>query len=345
MSRVLITGVTGQDGAFLAKKMLEYGHNVFGSVRRGSTPKTGRLNRLGITDQVKLVGLELTEFANVYAVLNRIKPDFIYNLAAQSFVADSFMHPNLTSAINYTGVLNILESIKLSGASTRLYQASTSEMYGEVVTKVQDESTPFSPMSPYAVSKLAAHHLVINYRKAYGITGACGILFNHESELRGREFVTRKITSQLAELANGRKTPIQLGNLDSVRDWGYADDYVDGMIKIVENEIVDDFVIATNTIHTVRDFFKVASELAGFSPEFSGEGLDEVCICSKNRIRLCEVNEQFYRPSDVIYLRGDYTKIKNALNWSPKTSFDEMIHRMVKTDLDHVKSFGNIWDV
>lgn len=345
MSKVLITGVTGQDGAFLAKKLLENGHSIFGAVRRGSTPKTGRLNRLGITDQIKLIGLELTEFANVHVVLSEIKPDYIYNLAAQSFVADSFMHPHLTSMINYIGVLNILESIKLSGASTRLYQASTSEMYGDVITKVQDESTPFSPMSPYAVAKLAAHHLVINYRKAYGIKGACGILFNHESELRGREFVTRKITSQLAELANGRKAPIQLGNLDSVRDWGYADDYVDGMIRIIENETADDYVIATNTIYTVREFFKIAAELAGFSPEFSGEGHEEFCICSKSKVRLCEVNEHFYRPSDVVYLRGDYTKINNALGWSPKTSFDEMINKMVKTDLDQINSSGKIWDV
>ena len=345
MKKILVTGVTGQDGAFLARQLIQKGYEVYGAVRRGSTPKVGRLQRLGILDKIKLVGLEITEFANVFSVLKDLQPDIIYNLAAQSFVADSFKHPHLTSDINYMGVLNLLEAIKITGIDCRLYQASTSEMYGDVTDEVLTEETPFRPLSPYAVAKTAAHHLVVNYRKAYNIHGSCGILFNHESELRGREFVTRKITSQLAEFSIGRKEAIQLGNMNSVRDWGYADDYVKGMMMIVENGDADDFVLATNKISTVRDFFMIAAKEAGFQPEFEGEGINEVCICSKTNTKLCEVNSDFYRPSDVVYLRGSFDKVHGARGWTPKTSLEEMICKMVKSDMEHVMQNGNIWDV
>lgn len=345
MKKVLVTGITGQDGAFLANRLLDKGYEVYGAVRRGSTPKVGRLQRLGILDKINMVGLEITEFANVFSVLNELRPDIIYNLAAQSFVADSFKHPHLTSNINYMGVLNILEAIKITGIDCRLYQASTSEMYGDVTDKVLDENTPFRPLSPYAVAKAAAHHLVVNYRKAYNIQSSCGILFNHESELRGREFVTRKITSQIAEFSIGRDKPIQLGNMNSVRDWGYADDYVKGMMMITEEGEPDDFVLATNKITTVREFFLIAAEEAGFSPEFSGEGINEVCYCRKSNVKLCEVNSKFYRPSDVVYLRGSFDKVKKHRGWHPETSLEQMVVKMVKSDLDHVKQFGQIWDV
>ena len=332
MSKVFITGITGQDGSYLAKAMVEAGNDVYGAVRRGSTPKTGRLRHLEIVDKVTLIQLEITEFSNVHRVLEKLKPDLIFNLAAQSFVQDSFDHPILTSQINFLGVQNILEAIKLIGFDCRFYQASTSEMYGDVLSDPQDENTPFNPMSPYAVAKCAAHHIVINYRKAYGIPASNGILFNHESEMRGREFVTRKITHQLAELTVGRSEPIQLGNLSSIRDWGYAPDYVRGMDMIINNS-PDDYIIATNTVNSVRDFFSVCARKAGYDPFFDGEGLDEKCIDKKSNKILCEVNPAYFRPSDVVYLRGDYSKMNKKLGWKPETTFERLAEKMMDFDL------------
>ena len=334
MTKALITGITGQDGAFLAKKLLDRGYQVIGTVRRGSTPKAGRLDRLGITDKVKLISMELTEFGNVFSVLRSEKPDYIYNLGAQSFVADSFDHPHLTSEINYQGYLNILETIKILGLNSSIYQASTSEMYGDVLADPQDENTPFNPVSPYAVAKAAAHFLGRNYRTAFGIKASNGILFNHESELRGREFVTRKITLQIARLKAQCGTTLRLGNLSSVRDWGYAPDYVDGMILINEAEKPSDYVIATNTVSTVRDFLQAAAAVAGFSPVFEGEGASERCICKKSSQVLAVVDAQYFRPSDVTYLRGDYSKIERELGWRPATSLEKMIEVMVASDLE-----------
>lgn len=340
MKKVLITGITGQDGSFLAKELVDKGYDVVGLVRRGSTPKAGRLDYLGILNKVRLVSMELTEFGNVFNVLKQESPDYIYNLGAQSFVADSFEHPHLTSEINYTGVLNILEAIKILGIDCNLYQASTSEMYGDVLSDPQNEETPFNPLSPYAVAKAAAHHIVRNYRAAYEMKASNGILFNHESELRGREFVTRKITSKLAEIKKFDAPAVRLGNMDSVRDWGYARDYVKGMILINEAKEASDYVIATNTIKTVREFFEFSAIAAGFSPIFEGKGLQEKCICKKTSKVLCEVDEKFFRPSDVTYLRGDYTKINKNLGWKPETTFEEMAEKMVLTDLELVES-GN----
>lgn len=345
MKKVLITGITGQDGAFLAKQLIASGeYEVFGTVRRGSTPRIGRLQYLQLIANVKLIPLEVTEFSNVFRTLKDLRPDYIYNLAAQSFVQDSFVHPGLTSAINYTGVLNFLESINLLGLDTHFYQASTSEMYGDVMSDPQDEATPFNPMSPYAVSKCAAHHLVKNYREAYGIFGSCGILFNHESELRGREFVTRKITYQLAELKYGKREALQLGNLESVRDWGYAPDYVDAMHRINTADVADDFVVSTNKTRTVKEFFNKAAEVAGFKPVFSGEGVDEKCHDGVTGRLLCEVNEEYFRPSDVTYLRGDCSKIQAALGWTDTLSLDGMAERMMEFDLrvasGEIDSFG-----
>ena len=340
MTKVFITGVTGQDGAFLANQLLTKGYEVVGAVRRGSTPKIGRLDKLGITNQIRLVSMELTEFSNVISVLRAEKPDYIYNLGAQSFVADSFEHPHLTSDINYHGYLNILEAIKIQGLDCSIYQASTSEMFGDVLSDPQNEETPFNPLSPYAVAKAAAHYLSRNYRVAFGIKASNGILFNHESELRGREFVTRKITSQLAMLLEQGGPAVRLGNLDSVRDWGYAPDYVAGMILINEAEVASDYVIATNTISTVRDFFKSSAIAAGFSPVFEGEGVNERCICKNSSKVLCEVDKKYFRPSDVNYLRGDYSKIEKELGWSPTTSLEVMTEKMMASDIDLARS-GN----
>ena len=337
MKKILITGITGQDGSYLARKLIDQGHEVFGTVRRNSTDKYGRLSYLEILDKATLIPLEITEFSNVFRSLRDIRPNMIYNLAAQSFVEDSFKHPHLTSSVNYLGVLNFLEAINLIGLETAFYQASTSEMYGDVKTETQDELTPFNPMSPYAVSKCAGHQLVSNYRKAYGIRASAGILFNHESELRGREFVTRKISYQIAEFANGREIPIKLGNLSSVRDWGYAPDYVDAMILINNSKTPDDYVVATNTISTVRDFFKASAKVAGYSPSFEGEGIEEKCFDTKTGKILCEVDKKYFRPSDVTYLKGNYSKINKALGWSPTTFVDDLAKKMTIFDLDIVK--------
>lgn len=344
MKKILITGVTGQDGSFLAKKLIQQGHKVYGAVRRGSTPKYGRLLHLNIIDEVTLIPIEVTEFSNVFRTLRDLKPDMIYNLAAQSFVQDSFIHPHITSSVNYLGVLNFLESINLLGLETSFYQASTSEMFGEVLSDPQDELTPFNPMSPYAVSKCAAHQLVANYRKSYRINASSGILFNHESELRGREFVTRKITHGIAEIAHGRKKPIELGNLSSVRDWGYAPEYVDAMILIGNSKKPSDYVVATDSIFSVRDFIKASSEIAGFKPVFEGEGLKEKCVDTISSRIICEVNEKYFRPSDVVYLRGSYKKINEDLGWLPKIKAEKLAEKMTIFDLNvmsgKIENFG-----
>jgi GDPmannose 4,6-dehydratase len=251
----------------------------------------------------------------------------------------------LTAQINYLGVQNLLEAIHLTGLDCSFYQASTSEMYGDVLSDPQSESTPFNPMSPYAVSKCAAHHLVINYRAAYGIKGSTGILFNHESELRGREFVTRKISHQLAEIATGRELPIQLGNLSSVRDWGYAPEYVDAMKLIMDAKNADDYVVATNSTITVREFFTKCALAADFDPVFDGEGIDEVCRDSKSGKVLCAVNEKFYRPSDVVYLRGDYSKIENNLGWKPSTDINALAKKMMEFDLGIAKGLSHDYGI
>ncbi|GAA0782940.1 GDP-mannose 4,6-dehydratase [Roseibium denhamense] len=333
MAKVLITGITGQDGAFLARSLIERGDEVYGAMRRGSTSKTGRLKELGIREKVNLCTLEVTEFANVQNVLNDIRPDKIFNLAAQSFVADSFQFPHYTSEVNYMGVLNILEAIRILKLDTKLYQASTSEMYGDVLEKPQSEKTPFNPLSPYAVSKLGAHSLVVNYRQAYEMFATSGILFNHESELRGYEFVTRKITSWLAriKLHNGDAMP--LGNLSSVRDWGYAPEYTDMMIKMLDHDQPDDFVISTNTEYTVRDFLFMAAQEVGFDLQSEGEGADEKCYDKKTGRLIAYVDPRYFRASDVVYLRGDNSKAQEVLGWTPKVLVPELARKMAIYDL------------
>jgi len=333
MKTALITGISGQDGAFLASQLIESGQKVVGTVRRGGNLKTGRLDYLGISDKVEIVPLEVSDLSNVIEVLKKFRPDYVYNLAAQSFVNDSFSHPALTMQINYFGALNILESIRLLDLDTSFFQASSSEIFGNSDLEEQDEETQLRPISPYAVSKCSAHLLVRGYRDTYGIHASSGILFNHESELRGRQFVTRKISSQLAEFKYGRREPIQLGNLDASRDWGYARDFTNGMQLVVESSLPGEYVFATNSSHSVRDFFKVCAVAAGFNPVFDGIGADEKCFDKATGLVLCEVNKKFFRKADVINPRGNPKKMHEAFQWKPTVSFNEMCNIMVNSDL------------
>ena len=331
-----ITGVTGQDGAFLAKTLLNAGVRVFGGVRRGSSPKDDRLKRLGIFDKITFVPLEITEFSNVMQILSDVRPNYVYNLAAQSFVVDSFRHPIITTQINYIGVLNILESIRLLKLDTKVFQPSTSEMYGDGTGAALSEVSNFDPLNPYALSKHSAHAAIKIYRKVHNIRAMSAILFNHESELRGREFVTRKITMQLAHLKAGNKKPLQLGNLSAERDWGYANDYVKAMKLILENDIYEDFIVATNTLHSVREFLSLAATSVGFTPEFEGEGVNEKCFDRKSGLLLCEVKKEFFRSHDTKALKGDYSKIKAKLDWAPDTSFEKLVETMASADLKNL---------
>ncbi len=344
MKSALITGITGQDGAYLAKDLINKGYKVYGSIRRGGTSKLGRLSYLNIQSKIEFIPLEITEFSNVFNVIKQIKPNLIFNLAAQSFVQVSFSNPILTSDINYIGTLNLLEAIKITGVNSKFFQASTAEMYGAVLSKPQNEKTSINPKSPYAISKAAAHYLISNYREVYGIEASSGILFNHESEIRGREYVTRKITTKLAEIINGSDVAIQLGNLDSVRDWGYAPDFVKAMYLMI-NHKPNDFVISTNRITSVRDFFKMCALSAGFKPEFTGEGIDEKCYDRASNKLICEVNANYYRPAEVVFLQGDYSKIKKELGWTPDTNVETIAEKMVKFDLDALVGKNNNYGV
>lgn len=330
--KILITGISGQDGALLARNMISKGHEVHGFVRRGSLPKTPRTDYLGVTKKIHWHQVELTEFANVFAKIKEVMPDQIFNLAAQSFVADSFLFPALTMAINYNGYLNILEAVRLLNMDCAIYQASTSEMFGTTEESTLTETTPFDPRSPYAISKVASHQIGINYREAYGMKICNGILFNHESELRGREFVTRKVTLQLNEVKAGLRDCIYLGNLDSVRDWGYAGDYVVAMEQMVNHSEPDDYVVATNEVHSVRDLVRAVAECLNYELKFEGRGIDEVGVDMKSGNPLIKVDPKYYRPTDVTYLRGDFSKIHNKLGWRPTTSFDDMVVKMVEVD-------------
>lgn len=331
--KAVITGISGQDGAWLAKELIDDGVEVHGFVRRGSLPKTPRTDYLNISDNIIFHQVELTEFTNVMSAIKNINPDYIYNLAAQSFVEDSFKFPMLTNQINFDGYLNILESVRILELDTCIYQASTSEMFGTTEECILSENSIFFPRSPYAISKLASHQIGINYRYAYNMNISNGILFNHESELRGREFVTRKVTFQLAQIKLGKRDHISLGNLSSVRDWGYAKDYVRAMRLMNESKVNDDFVVATNKVYTIRDLIKIAGNFYGYDIQFSGSGLDEVGIDSATGKILIKVDPRYFRPTDVTYLQGDYTKINSLLGWEPKIDFKQMIEIMCEADL------------
>jgi len=333
----LITGIRGQDGAYLAKLLLEKGYEVYGADRRSGEGGFWRLKELGIEKDVKVVYMDLLEFTNIFRTIERIKPDEIYNLAAQSFVAASFEQPILTSDINSLGTLRLLEVIRTVKPDTKFYQASTSEMFGKAKTLPLNEDSYFYPRSPYAVSKLFAHWITVNYREAYNIFACSGILFNHESPLRGTEFITRKVSLAVARIKYGKQDKLVVGNLDAKRDWGYAPEYVYGMYLMLQSDKPDDFVLATGEAHSVREFIEEAFKVAGFEIYWEGRGLEEKGRDAKTGKVLVEVSPEFYRPAEVDVLVGDYSKAKRILGWEPKTTFKELVRIMVEEDLRRVR--------
>jgi GDPmannose 4,6-dehydratase len=331
----IVTGITGQDGAYLAQLLLERNYKVYGTYRRTSSVNFWRVEELGIRDHpdLELVEYDLTDVGTSVALVQRARPDEIYNLAAQSFVGVSFDQPTTTAHITGLGALNLLEAIRLVNPKIRFYQASTSEMFGKVQAVPQSESTPFYPRSPYGVAKLFAHWMTVNYRESYGIFGSSGILFNHESPLRGREFVTRKITDAAAKIRLGQLETLELGNMDAKRDWGYAKEYVEGMYLMLQADAPDTFILATNRTESVRDFVSLAFNAIDMPLEFKGSGVDEVALevgSGKVRVR---VNPKFYRPAEVELLIGNPAKAKAQLGWEARTSLEELCRTMVEADL------------
>lgn len=335
----LITGITGQDGSFLAEFLLEKGYEVHGTIRRSSVDYRERIAHLEGTPNFHLHYADLGDSMSIMQIIGKIRPTEVYNLAAQSHVQVSFDAPEFTADVDATGVLRVLEAVRQSGLTEtcKVYQASTSELYGKVEEVPQNENTPFHPYSPYAVAKLYGYWIVKEYREAYNMFCCSGILFNHESERRGETFVTRKITLAAARIAQGKQDKLYLGNLSSLRDWGYAKDYVECMWLILQNKTPEDFVIATGEQHSVREFCQLAFHYAGIELEFRGEGLEEKGIDKATGRVLIEVSEDFYRPTDVVNLWGDPTKARKELGWNPmKTSFEELVSTMMKHDMEKV---------
>ena len=336
MKTAIVTGALGQDGAYLSKLLLEQGYRVVGASRRSATNATWRLRRLGIEGEVEPAPLELLEYGNIHRLLDRTKPDEVYNLAAQSFVAVSFEQPLYTADVDGLAVTRLLEAIRCVSPGTRFYQASSSEMFGKVREPVQTESTPFYPRSPYGVAKLYAHWTTVNYREAFGVHASSGILFNHESPLRGREFVTRKITSAFAEMAHGGTRVLELGNIDAERDWGFAGDYVRGMWLMLQQETGDDYVLATGEKTSVRRFVEMAGEAAGFAVEWSGSGVDTIGRDARSGRELVRVDPAHFRPAEVDVLIGDAGKAREVLGWRHEVGPGELARMMVAADYDTI---------
>lgn len=348
MKTALITGITGQDGSYLAELLLSKGYDVHGTIRRSSVDYRERIAHLEGQPDFHLHYADLGDSMSLIQVMNRVRPDEVYNLAAQSHVQVSFDSPEFTADVDATGVLRILEAIRQTGLAEtcRMYQASTSELYGKVEEVPQNENTPFHPYSPYAVAKQYGYWIVREYRDAYNMFCCNGILFNHESERRGETFVTRKITLAAARIRQGKQEKLYLGNLSSLRDWGYAKDYVECMWLILQNERPDDYVIATGVQHSVREFCQLAFREAGIELEFIGEGAEEKGIDKATGRVLVEVSPDFYRPTDVVNLWGDPTKAKATLGWNPtRTSFEELVRIMVEHDMRKVAADGAAEDV
>ncbi len=344
----VITGITGQDGAYLTELLLKKGYTVYGTYRRSSSVNFWRLDELGCSSHpnLHLVEYDLTDLSSSIRLLEKAKPSEVYNLAAQSFVGVSFDQPITTQEITGVGALNLLEAIRIVNPKIRFYQASTSEMFGKVQAVPQQEDTPFYPRSPYGVAKLYAHWMTINYRESYDIFGSSGILFNHESPLRGREFVTRKITDTVAKIALGQASFLELGNIDAKRDWGYAKEYVEGMWLMLQADTADTFVLATNRTETVRDFVQMTFKTVGIELEFQGQEENEKAIVAaidpslltehstlKVGQTVMKVNPKFYRPAEVELLIGNPSKARDILGWSPKTSLEALCQMMVQADL------------
>ena len=339
MKKALITGVSGQDGAYLSDYLLSLGYLVYGAVRRTSNLNKERFNffKLLENDHFKLIELDLTDYSSIQTFFKKYEVDEVYNLAAQSFVSLSFSQPQLTAQTNAIGVLNFLEAIKnMDSEKPKFYQASTSEMFGKVQETPQNEKTPFYPRSPYGFAKLFAHWATINYRESYNLFATSGILFNHESPIRGYEFVTRKITSSVAKIIKNKLDILILGNLDAKRDWGFAGDYVKAMHLIMQQQQPEDFVIATGNTNTIRDFVILAFKAVDIDIEFTGKGLDEKGLNTKSGEIIVEVSKDFYRPAEVDLLVGDPSKAQRILNWKPTTSLNDLVTMMINYDLNVV---------
>ena len=337
MKKALITGIRGQDGAYLAKLLLEKGYEVYGGDRRCGQSNSWRLKELGIEGDVRICYMDLLEVTNIMRGIERIKPDEVYNLAAQSSVQFSFEQPLLTLDTNAMGVLRLLEAIKIVKPHTKFYQASSSEMFGEVQTTPQNEKTPFSPRSPYAASKLCGHWISVNNRESHNIFACSGILFNHESPLRGPEFIARKLTDGVARIKYGLQDKIAVGNLAAKRDRGYAPEYVEAIWRMLQQRSPDDYVIATGETHSVREFTEIAFRCAGFDILWEGKGIEEKGRDRQSGKILVEVSTEFMRPADVDVLVGDYSKAKERLGWQPLTKFEDMISIMVDRDMKRVR--------
>ncbi|PBI95168.1 GDP-mannose 4,6-dehydratase [Variovorax boronicumulans] len=333
--RAVVTGITGQDGAYLAELLLGKGYTVYGTFRRTSSVNFWRIESLGIQDhpELHLVEYDLTDLGSSITLIRDSQPDEVYNLAAQSYVGASFNQPEATTNINGLGTLHLLDAIRLTDRGIRYYQASTSEMFGNVQAIPQKEDTPFYPRSPYGVSKLFAHWMTMNYRESYGLFACCGILFNHESPLRGREFVTRKVTDAAAKIRLGKLDVLTLGNMDAKRDWGYAKEYVDGMWRMLQADKPDNYVLATNRTETVRDFVDMAFRAAGYELRFEGTAQEEVAIDRESGKVLVKIDPKFYRPAEVELLIGDASHARRTLGWEPRTTLEELCAMMVEADL------------
>ena len=348
MKKALITGITGQDGSYLAEFLLEKGYEVHGVIRRSSSYNQERLEDLLSAEETEMLlnnnnftlhyG-DVTDALNITKLIANIQPDEIYNLAAQSHVRVSFDMPGYTLDVDAKGTLNILEAVRILGLTekTRVYQASTSELYGKVQEVPQSETTPFYPRSPYGVAKIYGYWITKNYRESYNMFAVNGILFNHESERRGETFVTRKITLAAARIAKGKQKTLQLGNLNSLRDWGYAKDYVECMWLILQHDQPEDFVIATGEMHSVREFVELAFKYVGIEIDWTGEGIEEKGINKKTGEVVVEIDPKYFRPAEVDLLLGDPTKARTLLGWNPtKTSFEELVEKMVQSDIEKV---------
>ena len=339
MKNAVVTGISGQDGAYLARLLLDKGYRVWGATRRTSSVNHWRLAEVGILghENLELLDYDLTDAGAAIRLLERSGAEEVYNLAAQSFVGVSFDQPVTTAEITGVGAVHLLEAIRIINPAIRFYQASTSEMFGLVQAVPQSENTPFYPRSPYGVAKLYAHWMTVNYRESYGIYGCSGILFNHESPLRGREFVTRKITDSVARIELGQLDCMQLGNLDAQRDWGFAGDYVDGMWRMLQQAQPDTYVLATNRTQSVREFVEMAFKAVGRTLEWQGSAEQERGLCTRTGTELVAVNPEFYRPSEVDQLIGDASKAKDVLGWEPVVTLEELCEMMVKADLTRVE--------
>lgn len=345
----LITGITGQDGSFLTELLLEKGYEVHGIIRRASTINTGRINHLynnpKILDKKLFLHYgDLTDSSSLIHIMSKIMPDEIYNLGAQSHVQVSFELPEFTANIDALGTLRMLEAIRILGLEkkTKFYQASTSELYGKVLETPQSETTPFYPRSPYGVAKIYGYWIIKNYREAYNLFACNGILFNHESERRGYNFVTRKIVTALCKIKLGMQDVLELGNIDSKRDWGYAKDYVEAMWLMLQQEKPDDFVIATGETHSVREFVKLTAKKLGYNIVWEGKGVDEIGKDKKTGKVLVKINPRYFRPTEVDLLLGDPTKAKKKLKWEAKTTLQELVDIMVDSDMERLSRTGEV---